>query len=270
MNYSYIIIDDNQESVLKTKAMADSFSELNFIASANNYDEGLNLILEHSPKLIFLEIDPSNKKSNLSLILINELHRYLKIIPKIIITTSKKDLAYESIQYGVTDYILKPLARIDFIKTILKLNKSNDDNTVALTEIAVHDENSKIIVQHEAAALAAPLVLCIKSYGDHRYIDARDICYLQADNNSTDIHLNGGEMITAFKTLKHFEGVLSYPFVRIHNSYIVNSRYISRIHTGNAVCCIKNTTAKIPFSKSYKANIDLIISEISNGNYLEI
>jgi hypothetical protein len=54
-------------------------------------------------------------------------------------------------------------------------------------------------------------VLCIKSYGDHRYIDARDICYLQADNNSTDIHLNGGEMITAFKTLKHFEGVLSYP-----------------------------------------------------------
>jgi hypothetical protein len=45
MNYSYIIIDDDQESVLKTKAMADSFQT--FIASANNYEEGLNLILEH-------------------------------------------------------------------------------------------------------------------------------------------------------------------------------------------------------------------------------
>ena len=270
MNYSYIIIDDNQESVLKTKAMADSFSELNFVASANNYDEGLNLILEHNPKLIFLEIDPSNKKSNLSLMLINELHRYLKVLPKIIITTSKKDLAYESIQYGVTDYILKPLARIDFIKTILKLNKLGGDSAVALTETAVHDEKPTIIVQHEAPALEEPLVLCIKSYGDHRYIDARDICYLQADNNSTDIHLYGGEMITAFKTLKHFEAILSYPFVRIHNSYIVNSRYISRIHTGNALCYIKNTITKIPFSKSYKGNIDLIISEISNGNYLEI
>jgi DNA-binding LytR/AlgR family response regulator len=61
-------------------------------------------------------------------------------------------------------------------------------------------------------------------------------------------------MITAFKTLKHFEGVLSYPFVRIHNSYIVNSRYISRIHTGNAVCYIKNDGED---SKSYKVNIDL-------------
>jgi DNA-binding LytR/AlgR family response regulator len=65
----------------------------------------------------------------------------------------------------------------------------------------------------------------------------RDICYLQADNNSTDIHLNNGEMVTAFKTLKHFEGALLFPFVRIHNSYIVNS-YISRIHR-NAVCYIK-------------------------------
>jgi DNA-binding LytR/AlgR family response regulator len=270
MNYSYIIIDDDQESVLKTKAMADSFSELNFIASANNYEEGLHTILEHTPQVVFLEIDPSDKKSNLSLLLINELHRYLKVIPKIIVTTAKKDLAYDAIQYGVADYILKPLARIDFIKSILKLHKANGDSAKISSQQEVFKEKPTGILQHEVPALVQPLVLCIKSYGDHRYIDARDICYLQADNNSTDIHLNGGEMITAFKTLKHFEGVLSYPFVRIHNSYIVNSRYISRIHTGNSVCYIKNTTTKIPFSKSYKFNIDLIISENSNGNYLEI
>ena len=72
MNYSYIIIDDDQESVLKTKAIADSFSELNFLASAPNYAEGLNSILEHTPDLVFLEIDPTNKESNLSLTLINE------------------------------------------------------------------------------------------------------------------------------------------------------------------------------------------------------
>jgi DNA-binding LytR/AlgR family response regulator len=110
----------------------------------------------------------------------------------------------------------------------------------------------------------------VKSYGDYRFIEARDICYLQADNNSTDIHLNTGEMITAFKTLKHFEGVLTNPFVRIHNSYIVNVDYVSRIHTGNSVCYIKNTTTKLPFSKSYKDNIDGIIAAITNGNYLEI
>jgi len=333
MNYPYIIIDDDQESVLKTKAIADGFSELVFVASANNYADGLNLILEHTPKLIFLEIDPADRTSNLSLALINELYRYLKVIPKIIITTTKKDLAFDAIQYEVAEYMIKPLQRIDFIKSILKIKKTIREDQVFIAqnqviktpqelkveqpqtpddfqepieeEILVQNENTQeliveqpqttsqdtteedIVVLDETSALLEeqipetyvqqpnpnieqPLILCIKSYGDYRYIDANDICYFQADNNSTDIHLNNGEMVTAFKTLKHFEGVLPFPFARIHNSYIVNRNYISRIHTGNAVCYIKNTTTKLPFSKSYKENVDLIISEFANGNYLEI
>ena len=96
------------------------------------------------------------------------------------------------------------------------------------------------------------------------------MCFVQADNNSTDIHLNSGEMITAFKTLKYFEAVLSYPFIRIHKSYIVNRNYISRIHNGNSVCYIKNTNTRLPFSKLYKGNVELVISDFANGNYLEI
>ena len=278
INYPYIIIDDDQESVLKTKAIADSFSELDFVASANNYADGLNLILEHTPKLIFFEIDPIDKKCNLSLSLISELYRYLKVIPKIIITTTKKDLAFEAIQYEVVDYLLKPIERIDLIKSILKLKKSIGEDEVFIVQNSVFDNEPKSkvepssaqSVQKEISTIEQPLLICIKSYGDYRYIDAKDICYFQADNNSTDIHLNNGEMVTAFKTLKHFEGILSHPFVRIHNSYIVNRNYISRIHTGNAVCYIKNSATKLPFSKSYKENIDLIISDFANGNYLEI
>jgi DNA-binding LytR/AlgR family response regulator len=278
MNYPYIIIDDNQESVLKTQAVADGFSELVFVASANNYTGGLNLILEHTPKLIFLEIDPADKSSNLSLALINELYRYLKVIPKIIITTTKKELAFDAIQYEVADYLIKPVQRIDLVKSLLKLKKSIGEEEVYVMQNPVLEKEPKLVIEQPSVILAEqvipaakqPLILCIKSYGDYRYIDTRDICYFQADNNSTDIHLNNGEMITAFKTLKHFEGVLPHPFARIHNSYIVNRNYISRIHTGNAVCYIKNSTTKLPFSKSYKENVDLIIAEFANGNYLEI
>lgn len=141
-------------------------------------------------------------------------------------------------------------------------------------EADTHEEASVTVSVNPAITMDTntpqPLVICVKSYGDYRYIDADEICYLQADNNSTDIHLNTGEMITAFKTLKHFEGVLQAPFIRIHNSYIVNMNYIGRIHTGNSVCHLKNSTVKLPFSKSYKDNIDLIINQIASGNYLEI
>jgi DNA-binding LytR/AlgR family response regulator len=270
MNYSYIIIDDDPESVLKTKAITANFSEFHFIAEAYNYADALNLIIEYRPKLIFLEIDPTDKKSNLSLKLIDSLYRYLKVIPKIIVTTSKKRLAFEAIQYEVTDYLIKPLKKIDFRKLILKLKKSHWDDEIFLIQSQTPEENNLSTATIETINREKNLVLCIKSYGDHRYIDSKDICYLQADNNSTDIHLNNGEVVTAFKTLKHFEAVLSIPFIRIHNSYIINRNYIARIHTGNSVCYIKNTTIKLPFSKSYKKNIDFIISDFSNENYIEV
>jgi len=62
--------------------------------------------------------------------LINELYRYLKIVPTIIITTKKSDLAFEALQYQVTDYILKPLMHIDFEKLVFKLNKLNNETEI--------------------------------------------------------------------------------------------------------------------------------------------
>ncbi|WP_235924284.1 LytR/AlgR family response regulator transcription factor [Flavobacterium lotistagni] len=338
MKHSYIIIDDSAESILKTLSVTAKFQNLQFLASANSYHQGLDLILEHHPALVFLEINPDNKESNLSLSLISELYRFLNIIPKIIITTNNPASALEAIQYGAFDYLPKPIDGNALRKTLMKLEKisgqsppfpinnqissssittsfsenpsdvslpvfknidteaSNsseeaipdslpeaiDDSDVVPSEneettedlAIVNSEDtvkSKVSEDIEAADFKEkPLIICVKSYGDYRFIEAKDICYLQADNNSTDIHLYNGEMITAFKTLKHFENVLRSPFVRIHNSYIVNIDYVSRIHTGNSVCYIKNTTTKLPFSKSYKENVDAIINSITKGNYLEI
>jgi two-component system LytT family response regulator len=266
--YSYIIIDDDAESILRTKTIAEGFSELTFVASATNYQNGLHLVLEHKPSFVFLEIDPEDLSSNLSLAFVNELYRYLSEIPKIIVTTTKKALAFDAIQYGVFDYMLKPLSHIDLLKTTLKLKKVFLDNTTAqpAKEVA-----SVVIPEIQSLhAVEKPLVICIKSYGDYRYLNAADIAYFQADNNSTDIYLNTGEMITAFKTLKHFEGILSHPFIRIHNSYIINQNYIARIHNGNSVCYIKNAPKKIPFSKTYKSNVDIIIANFAAGNYIEV
>lgn len=265
--YSYIIIDDDAESILETKTIANGFSELTFLASATNYQSGLDLVLKYQPAIVFLEIEPEDLSSKLSLEFINELHRFLSVLPKIIITTKKKELAYESIQYGVFDYFLKPVQPIDFIKTILKVKK----NISETNSVEIRNENSTVLPLIQASQVVEqPLIICIKSYGDYRYINSNDICYFQADNNSTDIFLNSGDMITAFKTLKHFEAILSHPFVRIHNSYIINKNYISRIHNGNSVCYIKNSSKKIPFSKTYKSNVDLIIADFSIGNYLEV
>ena len=311
MTHTYIIIDDNHASVGRTSAMLALFPAFTLVGSATNYEDGLNLILEHNPQIVFLEIDPEDKQSRLSLALINELYRYLTTIPRIVVTTTMTELAYEAIRHEVFDYLVKPIDLNALRRTLLKLTKNADvvassqpiSNSVKqddsfVSEIIMDENLEQSVVktdveEHELGqnkeeefvspplmestrdtiatgkSVEKPLIICVKSYGDYRFIEARDITYLKADNNSTDIHLVNGEMITAFKTLKHFETLLIKPFTRIHNSYIVNIDQVSRIHTGNSVCYIKGTTTKIPFSKSYKDNIDDVINYIANGNYLE-
>jgi DNA-binding LytR/AlgR family response regulator len=424
MKHSYIIVDDSHESILNTQATAMRFQNLAFMGYASNYDDALNLILEQQPRLIFLEINPLKKESNLSLNLINELYRYLTVVPTIIVTSKDQSLVFRAMEYGVADYLVKPLDLNAFRKAIFKFEKSvnqptfsnpvvtqqtipqqaltfsdflrqepieksiekptvdkseeiHEENNISETsvveptvekastesedflseEIRIEElleteqngaieANSEILeildevnttieeelIYHEAQSAAEiskqddtstrteeiastddiltpteinleensellkeqensnedetitflpgkkviieqeqPLIICVKSYGDYRYIDSGDILYFEADNNSTDIHLKDGEMVTAFKTLKVFENVLPpNQFLRIHNSYIININQVARIHTGNSVCYIKNSTIKLPFSKSYKENVELIIHRIASGNYIEI
>lgn len=104
--------------------MASRFPMLHFAGFASNYDDGLNLILEFRPKIVFLEIDPEDAETKLSLNLINELYRYLKEVPKFIITTKGKELALDAIKHEVFDYLIKPLEISEFRKSILKFERS--------------------------------------------------------------------------------------------------------------------------------------------------
>ena len=243
MKHPYIIIDDDRESVSKLQAHFEEFSNYFLLGTANNYNDGVNLVLEQKPKIVFLEINPKNKKSNLSLGLVNELYRFVKVMPKIVVLTKSREFAFEAIKHEVFDYLTKPLSIHELRKTIIKFERNTED---------------------------LPTTISIKSYGDYRFIDTEDIVYAKADNNSTDIYMNNGDMITAFKTMKHFENTLPSEFVRIHNSYIVNMNYIARIHLGNSVCYIKNSKIQLPFSKSYKKNVDLLINLITTNENREL
>lgn len=334
----------------------ERFSNFTYVGSSSSYDEGLNLILEFQPDLVFLEINPQVKSSKLSLLLINELHRYLIKIPKIIAISEDASFAFEATKYDVIDYLVKPITEVDLRKTFLRMNKngfskvdssseknassilpveqkmefssqlisnpaptkietadfisfkneittlkesivhllSNSSNTLNSDQIIdliiqTISENLSIVKEIDWNSLVnekisdptefsnrlSPVeetkrkLICIKSYGDYRFLELDELAFLQADNNSTDITLNTGEQITAFKTLKYFEENLPSNFYRIHNSYIVNKDYISRIHTGNSLCYIKNTKNQIPFSKSYKDNIDLILSQLGGSEQKE-
>jgi len=122
-------------------------------------------------------------------------------------------------------------------------------------------EKGVMSYQKTHKSLAAKI--SIKSNGDYHFINPNDIIYLKADGNTTDFYLKNGKIISAFKTLKHFEQLLPFYFFRIHHSYLINIEYVSRINLGKSSCYLDNNEIILPFSRTYKDNIDAILVRIS-------
>lgn len=237
MQYSYLIVDDNESDAQDLISSFENFPEYFCVGTAHNKDEAISKILELEPQIVFLEASTKKKNSHISLALVSELYQFLDILPYFVVTTKTQKFAFEAIKAGVSDYILKPFSTFELRKTLFKFKKTNPP--------------------------AANNTICIRSYGDYQFISLHDIMYLKADNNTTDFYLHGGRKLTAYKTLKHYEANLPLFFYRIHNSYIINSNYITRINTGKSLCYLNNGETSIAFSKTYKENVDAIIKKVA-------
>jgi len=117
MQYSYLVVDEDI-NLRDTLAQFEGFPEYFCVGTATTKEEAVNKILELQPGIVFLEISPKNKKSNLSLSVILELYQYIDKLPYFIVTSSATKLAYDAMKAGVNDFIQKPLSQFEIRKSL--------------------------------------------------------------------------------------------------------------------------------------------------------
>ncbi len=245
MEYPYVIIDQDPKSVSTIQLVFENYSNFACVGIASTEEHGLDLILERMPALVFLNIEMAGSQAQKTLFhLIDVLRNYMTKLPEFVVMASTPDYAVEAIRNGVLDYILRPSDFRLLRRTILRFQK----------ESSFRQDNT----------------LCFKSYGDYRFINADEVLYLKADSNTTDFVMANGSTVGAYKSLKYFQESLPKHFVRIHNSYIVNTNYISRIHFGKSRCDVQNSNSSIPFSKSYRENVEFIKNLLSNKSFISV
>lgn len=235
MNYSYLIIGSNKEAVETIQKCLDSSQHYFCLGRIDNDSTTIEQLIRKQPNLVFLFYDPQAKDTEFSIDKVGELFQYLEVVPYFVLLSTSPQFALKAIQSGFSDYLLLPLDWHKLGKSLAKFKKR-------LPPVSVPS-------------------ICIKSYSDYRFIDFKDILYLKADNNTTDFILENEKTITAFKSLKHFEENLPYHFIRVHRSYIVNIHYISRVHLSKYRCYLDHNII-VPFSASYRVNIDYIIKKM--------
>lgn len=243
MEFPYIVVDENVSNVNAIQLALETQDRFMCVGIADSEQSGLDLILERMPALVFLNIDmPGSYGEKTLFYLVNELRKYVDTLPEFVVLSKSANYAIEGIRNGVLDYILNPIDKNLLRRTLLRFQKQNNNYSDS--------------------------TICFKSYGDYKFANVNEVMYLKADNNTTDFIMENGTTVGAFKCLKFFQESLPKQFVRIHNSYIINIDFISRIHMGKSKCSVKDSKTLIPFSKSYRTNVEFILEKLSNESVL--
>ena len=186
---NFIIIDKSPNNVKTLTNFLEQFTKFNSLGVVNMYDEALEMCLQYSPNLIFLNLDDT---LNQPLYFLKELQQLITLDSLVIVISKHKEKAYEAIKNGMVDLLLLPLKELDMRISVLKAEKVLDNK-----------RNSTI---------------CLQSYKDFRYLNTDEILFLKADNNTTDFYMKDQSVVNAYKTLKTFESRLPKEFIRIHKS----------------------------------------------------
>ena len=102
MKKTALIIDDERLARNELRKLLASHPEIEVLGEASNADEGLKLIRELSPDVIFLDIQMPAKTGF-------ELLQELDRSPEVIFTTAHDEYAIRAFEVNAFDYLLKPI-----------------------------------------------------------------------------------------------------------------------------------------------------------------
>lgn len=216
--YKTILIDDEPLALKRLGRLLKKYSVIDIVAEASNGKEGLELIEQHRPDLIFLDVEMP---------LVNgfEMLGKLNHQPKVIFTTAFEDYAIKAFEENSIDYLLKPIETDRLDKAIEKLKRFDKENSVSepsqinalLKSLNAKKENRSIPVR------IGDKILLIKT---------DQIIYFEAKEKYVYIITDEGrEYLTDF-TLTALEEKLSLPFIRVHRAYIINCDKIKELYRG--------------------------------------
>ncbi len=229
--FKTIIIDDEENSRSNTRTMLTNYCpEIEIIGEASSGMEGKKMIQELKPQVVFCDI---NMPGMTGLEMIDGLaHRDFCLI----FLTAYSEHGITALKAGAIDYLLKPLMLSELqgaVKKVINFYEQKGAPTTAPTAI---DKNLVLINHSKGFTL----------------IDYKDIIWLEASDNYTNLFLNNDKKrIVASKTLKEFEVILpNTVFFRVHRSSLINLDFVKEYSNADGGTIIMTDGTSIQLSKA--------------------
>jgi DNA-binding LytR/AlgR family response regulator len=218
-----LTIDDEPLAHTILESYIGQVSSLQLVGKCYNAVEAINFLHQNPVELIFLDIQ-------MPMLTGLEMLKTLENAPAVILTTAYSEFALESYDFGVSDYLLKPIRFERFLKAVNKIiQREKEPKTIEPTALPT---DAHILVKHEGVM--------------HRIAFA-DILYVEGYGNFVKIHVADKYILVA-ETMADIQTRLP-TFLRIHKSYLLNINALDKIE-GNRIF-LKNNK-ELPLGNSFK------------------
>lgn len=248
MSIKALLVDDEQPNIDNLKILLTKHCpQVKIVATAMNIQAALEAIAEYQPKVIFLDVEMPGHNGFEILEAIGE-HRDFEVI----FVTAFHQYAIDAIRFSALDYLLKPIRIGELVKAVEKLSQKQAESQ---KQERMENMIANLKRDHQAKKIA------ITSTERIDFVQLSDIIYCQSDNNYTSIYLKGGKKIVASQTLKSYERLLrDFDFFRVHQSYLINVKYISSILRKEGGYVLMNNGESLPISRMKKETLMEILT----------
>lgn len=260
---SAIIVDDEHLARRGLSVRLQQLPEVDVIAECANGHEALQAVAQHSPDLLFLDIQMPGMDGF-------EVVENLQgdDMPMVVFVTAYNEYAVDAFKVHAIDYVLKPIEDDRLHEAVQRalqhrdqgLSTSGKEKLVKLLMSMTGESAAGIEAMVEGSATedqSWPEKITVKDGSDIQFIRVTDIEWVDAAGDYMCIHAVGKTHIMRI-TMKQLEGMLNPAvFLRVHRSTIVNNRCVTGAQTLSNGEYLLNLEggAQLKVSRSYKDRI---------------
>lgn len=224
-----LIVDDEPYAIKLIEKHVNAINDIEVVATCKNIAEAVNVLLSKNVDLMFLDVQMPEITGV-------EFLENMNVSPSVILTTAYREYAVQAYEFGVLDYLVKPISFMRFAKAIERYRQVNIDNNLT-------DE------------INLPIV--IKSGTDYHRVVPADIVYIKSVREYVTIYCNDLQYLVRSSMNQMLSQLPDGAFVQVHKSYIVPVNSIITVTSTDVVLTDNN---KIPLGKAFSDNVRRLFS----------
>ena len=246
MQIRALIVDDEPLAREKIRTLLAGDPEIEVVGECAGGRDAVNAIREHTPDLLFLDIQMPELDG---FGVLQQIGR--ERIPVIVFVTAYDEYALKAFEVHALDYLLKPFDRDRFETALGRAKKQvRSQQTDDLNERVV-----SLLTQLQERSEGDWLErLVVKTSGRIYFVSVDEIDWIEAAGNYVELHVGSRSHLVRM-TMKGLEQRLDpRKFVRVHRSAIINIRRIREIQpwfSGEYLVVLEGG-AKVNTAQSYR------------------